>query len=59
MLKSEYEAMTNTRVTYDVYHRVIEPMYLAIPEYIDKREFIRLINPKMIEKLNEEVPDDK
>ena len=42
----EFEKIAGYEVTYDDYHKIIEPMYMAIPEGISKQEFVKMLDKK-------------
>ena len=46
MMKHEFEALAGYEVTYEDYSKIIEPMYMAIPESISKQEFVKMIDRK-------------
>lgn len=46
MMWKEFEEIAGYEVTYDDYSRIIEPMYMAIPEGISKQEFVKMIDRK-------------
>ena len=43
MLKSEFEEMIGKQVTYDTFH-MYENMYSALPENINKQQFVKMLN---------------
>ena len=43
MLKSEFEEMIGKQVTYDTFH-MYENMYSALPENINKQQFVDMLN---------------
>ena len=43
MLKSEFEEMIGKQVTYDTFH-MYENMYIALPENINKQQFVEMLN---------------
>ena len=47
MLKSEFENMIGKQVTYNTFH-MYEDMYSALPENINKQQFIKMLNIKAI-----------
>ena len=47
MLKSEFEEMIGKQVTYDTFH-MYENMYSALPENINKQQFIKMLNIESI-----------
>lgn len=59
MLKSEFEEMVGKQVTYDTF-RMYENMYSALPENINKQQFVDMLNigaipehPEAIERRQE------
>lgn len=46
MMWEEFEKIAGYEVSYEDYHNIIEPMYMAIPEGISKAEFVKMINKK-------------
>ena len=59
MLKSEFEGMIGKQVTYDTFH-MYENMYSALPENINKQQFVKMLNidaipedPEAIERRQE------
>ena len=46
MMKSEFEAIAGYEISFEDYNNIIEPMYLAIPGYISKSEFVKMIDKK-------------
>lgn len=59
MLKSEFEDMIGKQVTYDTFH-MYEDMYSALPENINKQQFVDMLNidaipedPEAIERRKE------
>lgn len=54
MMWAEYERLTKVSVSWEVYHYIIEPMYLAIPEQMSKQQFVKMLNNKYMEKLSKE-----
>ena len=59
MLKSEFEEMIGKQVTYDTFH-MYENMYSALPENINKQQFVDMLNidaipedPEAIERRQE------
>ena len=47
MLKSEFEEMIGKQVTYDTFH-MYENMYSALPENINKQQFVDMLNIDVI-----------
>ena len=52
MLRSECEALIGFPLGYSDYEKIIEPMYMALPEndplddhYITKEDFVKMLNP--------------
>lgn len=46
MMWKEFEEIAGYEVSYEDYHNIIEPMYMAIPEGISKAEFVKMLNKK-------------
>lgn len=46
MMWKEFEEIAGYEVSYDDYHNIIEPMYMAVPESVSKREFVKMIDKK-------------
>lgn len=46
MMKHEFEAIAGYEVSFEDYNNIIEPMYMAIPEYITKADFVKMIDKK-------------
>lgn len=46
MMWQEFEELAGYEVSYDTYSKVIEPMYMAIPESITKQEFVKMLDKK-------------
>lgn len=46
MMWKEFEEIAGYEVSYETYHNVIEPMYMAIPEGISKQQFVKMLNKK-------------
>lgn len=46
MMWKEFEEIAGYEVSYEDYHNIIEPMYLAIPEYISKQDFVKMLDKK-------------
>lgn len=49
MMWSEFEEIAGYRVSYETYSKIIEPMYMAIPDSMSKKDFIALLNRKALE----------
>jgi hypothetical protein len=49
MMYGEYESISGTHVDYEVYDKLIEPMYKAVP-WIDKHDFIGFLNTEALAK---------
>lgn len=47
MMKQEFETLINKEVTYETFE-LYERMYNALPESIDKRQFVEMLNLKSI-----------
>ena len=48
MMWKEFEELAGYEVSYKTYSEIIEPMYMAIPETMSKRDFINLLNKKAL-----------
>lgn len=48
MLREEFEAITGAKVGYYFYAMVIEPMYDAAPECLDKYDYCELFTKRSI-----------
>lgn len=59
MMYSEFEELAGYRVSYETYTKVIEPMYMAIPENITKQQFVKMLNRKAFEYKPERKPNVK
>ena len=46
MRRGEYEELAGIRVGYLFYSKMIEPMYNALPEFIDKQDFVKSIDAR-------------
>lgn len=42
MMHGEFEELSGIKISWERYHNVIEPMYIAAD--VDKREFVKMIN---------------
>ena len=49
MLHIEFEERTKATVGFYFYHKVIEKMYNALPDDMDKDEFCKMLDPKGVE----------
>ena len=49
MMYDEYAAISGTDVNFDVYEKLIEPMYKAVP-WLDKHTFISFLNTDALAK---------
>lgn len=47
MLKEEFENMIGKQVTYDTF-KLYENMYTALPETVNKQQFVEMLNIKAI-----------
>lgn len=54
MMWAEYERLAKVSVSWGVYHYIVEPMYNAIPDQINKEQFVAMLNNKQLEKLSGE-----
>lgn len=45
MMWKEFEALAGYEVSADDYHKIIEPMYMALPD-VSKAEFVKMIDKK-------------
>lgn len=46
MMKEEFERIANYEVSDDDYYKILEPMYMALPNGITKENFVAMINKK-------------
>lgn len=46
MMWNEFEKLAGYRVSYETYTNIIEPMYMALPENINKEQFVKMLNKK-------------
>ena len=46
MMWKEFEEIAGYEVSYETYSKVIEPMYMAIPDGISKQEFVKMLDKK-------------
>ena len=46
MMQYEFERIAGYHVTTEDYDKIIEPMYMAIPESISKQDFIKMLDRK-------------
>lgn len=49
MMYEEYEKISGTSVEFEIYDKLIEPMYRAVP-WIDKHAFIGFLNTEALSK---------
>lgn len=50
MLQSEFESLWGKHVPVTMYKEVIEPMYLAMPEYYSKVDFVGMLEPPLADE---------
>lgn len=53
MLWSEFESLAEIHVSWDVYHDIVERMYMSLPDKINKLEFIQLLNLEHLQELSD------
>ena len=46
MMWNEFMELAGYEVSYETYSKVIEPMYMALPENITKSEFVKMLDKK-------------
>lgn len=46
MMRQEYEELARIRIGHLFYSKMIEPMYISLPEFIDKQDFVKTINAR-------------
>ena len=46
MMWNEFMELAGYEVSYETYSKVIEPLYMALPENITKQEFIKMLDKK-------------
>lgn len=46
MMRGEFEELAGIRAGYLFYSKMIEPMYNALPEFIDKQDFVKSIDAR-------------
>lgn len=46
MMWKEFEELAGYEVSYDTYKKVIEPMYMALPDNVTKQEFVKMLDKK-------------
>ena len=51
MMREEFEAITGAKVGYYFYAMVIEPMYNAAPECLDKYDYCELFTKRSIARV--------
>lgn len=59
MMWREFEELAGYEVTYEDYSKIIEPMYMAIPESISKQEFVKMIDRKRFDYKAKEKAEKK
>ena len=47
MMWHEFEELAGYEVSYKTYAEIIEPMYMALPDSINKQEFVKMLNRKV------------
>ena len=53
MMWSEFESLAEIHVSWDVYHDIVERMYMSLPDKINKLEFIQLLNLEHLQELSD------
>ena len=56
MMWYEFMELAGYEVSYEDYHNIIEPMYLAVPETVSKMEFINMLDKKRFAVKHEKKP---
>ena len=51
MMWEEFEKIAGYEVSYEDYHNIIEPMYMAVPETVSKQEFVKMLDKKRFAKV--------
>lgn len=46
MMWREFEELAGYEVSFDTYSKVIEPMYMALPDNISKQQFVKMLDKK-------------
>lgn len=46
MMWKEFEEIAGYEVSYETYSKIIEPMYMALPNEIDKYKFVKMLDKK-------------
>ena len=46
MMWAEFEELAGYEVSYETYSKVIEPMYMALPETYTKQDFVKMLDKK-------------
>lgn len=46
MMWKEFEEIAGYEVSYETYSKIIEPMYMALPNNIDKFQFVKMLDKK-------------
>lgn len=54
MMWNEFEQLAGVHVSYGVYSKVIEPMYMQLPLNVSKTEFIGLFDKAALKKMSDE-----
>lgn len=54
MLWSEFENLIDVQCSWETYHNIVEPMYMALPEHISKQQFVAMLNPEYFRRLRED-----
>lgn len=59
MMKCEFDALIGKESDVKAYAEIYEPMYLALPEYITKAEFVAMLNIDTIKESAESIARKK
>ena len=54
MMQSEFESLMDVQVSWETYHNIVEPMYMSLPEHINKLQFVAMLNPDYFRRLRED-----
>lgn len=46
MMWKEFEELAGYEVSFDTYSKVIEPMYMSLPDNVTKQEFVKMLDKK-------------
>lgn len=46
MTQFEFEELAGYEVSFDAYHNVIEPMFIAVRDNVTKQEFVKMLDGK-------------